>query len=112
MSTKHKIYCFNNSRPVTHWNIIVAVADDGHCLAEQICYYQCDFKHDIGIESDCKHNLYNEHFGEGNWELVWIDDPEPGKHPELDAAMALNHQLAKDAAKLEASKEVSSGDSK
>ena len=96
MSTKHKIYCFNNSRTVTDWNNIIAVADDGHCLARHIYSHLGYFKHDIGIESNWKHDLYNKHFGEGNWELVWIDDPVPGKHPEFDAAMALYQQLAED----------------
>ena len=106
MSTKHKIYCFNNNTTVTDWNNIVAVADDGHCLAGHICSAPCFFKHDIGIESNWKHELYNAHFGEGNWELIWIDDPTPGKNPELDAAMVLNQKLAEAEAKSEPEKWV------
>jgi len=112
MNIKHKIYCFNNSVGKTDWNHVLAVADDGHCLAGHICSHEYYFKHDIGITSNWQHDKYNKHFGEGNWELVWLDEVAPGKYPELDAAMALNQQLAEDAAKLKAAKEVPSGDSK
>lgn len=111
MSTKHKIYCFCNNKTITDWNEIIAIADDGHCLAGHICSHPCYFKHDIGITSNWQHDKYNKHFGEGNWELVWLDSVEPGETPELDAAMALNKQLAEDAAKSDAAKEVPSGDS-
>lgn len=109
MSIKHKIYCFCNNKTISDWNEIVAIADDGNCLASHICSASCFFKHDIGIESNWKHELYNKHFGEGNWELVWVEEPE--KSEELANAIALNLQLAEGAAKLEAAKEVPSSDS-
>ena len=109
MSTKHKIYCFCNNKTITDWNEIIAIADDGHCLASHICSHPCYFKHDIGIESSWKHEFYDKHFGEGNWELIWVEDPDINQ--DLANAMALNKQLAEDAAKSDAAKEVPSGDS-
>lgn len=89
--TKHKIYCFNDGGS-PGWLHAVALADDGHCLAHHICSHEGYMKHDLGIESSWKHEFYNEHFGEGNWELEWVDNPET--HEGLTAAYVLNQKLA------------------
>lgn len=54
-------------------------------------------RHDLGMDgSTWKHENYNAHFGEGNWELVWIDDPKGDAR--LNAAYELNQKLAVDKA--------------
>lgn len=89
-TVKHKIYCFNNGGS-PGWFHAVAIADDGHCLAQHVCSDEGFMPHDLGITSNWKHDNYNEHFGEGNWELEWVSDPET--HEGLLAAFALNEAL-------------------
>jgi len=91
-TAKHKIYVFNNGGS-EQWYRAVAIADDGHCLAGHLCSHESFMRHDMGFTSDWKHDLYNGHFGEGNWELVWVDNPK--SHEGLQAAYGLNQQLEK-----------------
>lgn len=91
MADKHKIYIFNNGGS-PGWYSAMAIADDGHCLAQHICSSEGFMPHDMGITSNWKHENYNKHFGEGNWELEWV--PDPRNHAGLDAAYALNQTLA------------------
>lgn len=91
----HKIFCFNNGGP-HQWLTAIAIADDGHILAQHICSDEYFMRHDLGLTSDWKHENYDAHFGVGNWELVWIDDPK--KSPELDAAIELLKALPKNEA--------------
>lgn len=91
MSEKHKIFIFNNGGS-DQWYRACAIADDGHHLAGHACSHEIFMHEDMGITSTKKHNLYDAHFGEGNWELEWV--PDPLNHPGLDAAYALNQQLA------------------
>ena len=86
----HTIYCFcNGGSP--GWLNAMAMADDGHVLAQHCCSDIGFVPHDLGIGSDWKHNHYDEHFGAGNWTLEWV--AEPLKHSGLLAAYALNQQL-------------------
>lgn len=94
----HKIYCFNNGGP-REWLSAVAIADDGHMLAQHVCSSEGFMRHDLGISSDWKHENYNAHFGAGNWELVWI--PDPRRSPELDAAIALHKALPSEQSKAD-----------
>ena len=72
--------------------IAVAVADDGHCLAQHCCSHEGYMRHDLGMDgSTWKHEKYNAHFGEGNWELVWISSPKDD--PRLQKACELNQNL-------------------
>lgn len=95
---RHKIYCFNNGGS-PGWYGAVAIADDGHCLAQHICSHEGFMQHDLGMTSTWKHDNYNARFGEGNWELEWV--PDPKNHAGLKAAYALNQQLAKPASEQE-----------
>lgn len=91
---KHKIYCFNNGGS-PGWLSAVALADDGHCLAGHTCSHEGYMRHDLGMDgSTWKHENYNKHFGEGNWELEWVENPKT--HEGLQAAIKLNAQLPKD----------------
>lgn len=93
LGIRHKIYCFNNGGP-PEWLQACAIADDGHCLAGHICSHEGYMRHDLGMDgSTWKHELYNDHFGAGNWELEWVDDPKT--HAGLQAALKLNAALPK-----------------
>lgn len=89
-----KIYCFINSGKGTDWIITIALCEDGHCLATHCSSNDYWAKHDIGINSDWKHDEYKKHCPEG-YELVWIDDPASSK--EVDDAYQKNQELAKQA---------------
>lgn len=84
---KKKIYCFNNGGS-RDWYEAVAIAEDGTVLAGHICSHESFMRHDLGIDSTWKHESYNAHYGEGNWELEWISDPR--NHEGLQAACKLN----------------------
>lgn len=91
---KHSIYCFNNGGS-HEWYTAIAVADDGNVLASHTCSSEVFTPHDLGITSNWKHDKYNAHFGEGNWELIWVDDPK--NDPRIDAALTLNKALSESA---------------
>lgn len=88
---KHTIYVFNNGGSPGFYSAC-AIADDGHCLAGHLCSDEAFMDHDMGITSNWKHDAYNARFGEGNWVLEWV--PDPNNHAGLEAAYALNQQLA------------------
>jgi hypothetical protein len=89
---KPKIFAWINSGKGTDWNVVVALAEDGRCLCSHVSSNEGWAKHDIGITSDRKHEIYNEAFP-GGWELVWVDDPDT--HEGLNGAYKLNQQLQK-----------------
>ncbi len=89
---KKKIYCFNNGGS-PGFMYAVAIAEDGNVLAEHCCSCEGYMRHDLGVDSDWKHENYNKHYGVGNWEAVWVANPI--KSPELDAAFELNKNLEK-----------------
>jgi len=67
-----------------------AVAQDGHALASHLSSSVAWSKHDMGLTSDWKHNVYKQHCPEG-YTLQWVYDPE--NHEGLQAALALNKEL-------------------
>lgn len=77
-----KIFCFVNSNQ-TGLLLVDALAENGAFLAQHASSSKDWAKHDIGINSDWKHDLYRAHYPEG-FQLVWVDDPKT--HPELQAA--------------------------
>jgi hypothetical protein len=89
MNDKKKIYCFSNGGPAG-WLHAVAIAEDGNVLAEHICSDEGFMRYDLGITSDRKHDLYNAHFGDDGWVLVWVDDPSDLR---LLGAIELNQKL-------------------
>ena len=92
-----KIYCFSNGgRPGWGCMIAMAIAEDGHCLAQHVCSDEGYMPGDLGMgASTRKHENYDKHFGAGNWELEWVDDPRA--HEGLQKAYALNQLLAVEA---------------
>lgn len=87
---KKIIYCFNNGGEPGLLSA-VAIAEDGNCLAGHCCSHEGFMHHDLGITSDWKHKEYNEHYGEGNWELEWVSDPM--NHVGAIEAFRLNQLL-------------------
>ena len=92
-ATVHTIYCFNNGGS-PGWYQAMALADDGHLLAQHICSDVYFMRHDLGITSNWKHDDYNAHFGPGKWRLEWVDDVLT--HDGLQAAYALNQKLPRE----------------
>jgi hypothetical protein len=65
-----------------------AITADGIGLASHLSSNTEWAKHDLGLTSNWKHDLYNEHCQNG-FELEWVDDVF--SHPELMQAIAINH---------------------
>lgn len=91
--TLPKIYCFVNGGRGTDWQIVMAIAEDGNCLAGHVSSHKQWAKHDIGLTSDWNHDKYAEHYPDG-YELEWIDNPKIGQHAGLDLAYERNQSFA------------------
>lgn len=89
MSGKKKIFCFNNGGS-GYFVMAAALGEDGHLVASHMCSHECYMKHDLGIESKWKHENYNNHYGEGNWELEWVETKDIEKHEGLQKAIELS----------------------
>lgn len=87
---KPKIYCWVNSGRGTDWQVVMAMAEDGHCLASHVSSCEAWAKHDIGYSSKWKHEAYAKHYPDG-YELEWVDDAR--NHAGLDAAYAKNQAM-------------------
>jgi hypothetical protein len=93
LGIRRKIYCFNNGGS-SGWMSAVAIAEDGHCLAGHTCSHEGYMRHDLGMDgSTWKHENYDKHYGAGNWELEWVENPK--KHEGIQKAFALNALLPK-----------------
>lgn len=91
---KKKIFVFNNGGS-PGWYNAMAICEDGVYLAGHVCSHPAYIPHDMGITSDWKHEAYNAHCGEGNWELELVEKPK--KHAGLMAAYALNQKARAEA---------------
>jgi len=89
--TKPKIYCFINGGSPGFYSVI-ALAEDGHFLAGHLSSEKGWAVYDIGIDSNRKHDKYQEHYPDG-YELEWVDKPK--KHDGLMAACQKNQELTK-----------------
>lgn len=65
-----------------------AMAEDGHVLAEHLSSNVTFARHDMGLISDWKHDLYRQYAPDG-FELEWVDDRK--SHPGWLAALELNN---------------------
>jgi hypothetical protein len=87
-----KIYLY--CKPAIGWgeNDVVgyAIAEDGIGIASHLSTNIGYSKHDMGLTSDLKHDIYKEHYPEG-YELEWVDSPDT--HEGLKKALALNEEL-------------------
>lgn len=82
-----KIFCFVNGGNERDWFQVIALCEDGHCLAQHISSSVRFAMHDIGINSEIKHENYKGHCPNG-YELVWVNADEVIGHTEIDAAYA------------------------
>jgi len=72
---KPKIYVFVNTVYENRSDVIPqALAEDGTALASHFCSSVGFAKHDMGITSDWKHDIYQKHYPDG-YELEWVDNP-------------------------------------
>lgn len=88
-----KIYVFINSGRGTEWVNGCAICEDGTVLAGHLSSNDWWFRHDMGLESDWKHEHYKEHCPDG-YELEHVDDVP--LHVGIQASFALNkkqHEL-------------------
>lgn len=70
---------------------MVALTEDGDCIAEHLSSHTTWGKHDMGIDSNWKHDIYNSVYGEGNWKLVYADE-EVMESEEFKLAAQRNHE--------------------
>jgi len=85
------IYCFANGRG-GDWIPCLAIAEDGHVVANHVCSHPDWGKHDLGLTSDWKHEEYFQHYPNG-FVLEWVDNPMPGSNVGFDAALLKNREL-------------------
>lgn len=83
-----KIFCFINSGS-PGWYSVVALSEDGECVAEHVSSTEGWARHDIGIGSDWKHEKYKVKYPEG-YELVWLNKEECKTNAEFLKACELN----------------------
>lgn len=72
---------------------MVALTEDGDCIAGHLSSHTTWGKHDMGIGSDWKHDIYNTEYGEGNWKLVYADE-EVMESEEFKLAVQRNNEKA------------------
>ena len=65
----HKIY-LAKTKMGGHGFHGVALADDGETLA----HAQSELPENIHPELASRHDIYDKHFGAGNWELEWVEN--------------------------------------
>lgn len=82
-----QIFCWVNSGADTTSQVVMAMAEDGVVLANHLSSSSEWAMHDIGYNSDWKHDLYRQHYPHG-YVLVWVD--KPLSHPGLQRAYRKN----------------------
>jgi hypothetical protein len=70
-----------------------ALAEDGAGLGSHLSSSPDFAKHDMGLTSNWKHEIYQKHYPEG-FELEWIDEDQLDKHEGWQKAFALNKAQA------------------
>ena len=86
-----KIYIFGQRHPSgIHAQ---ALAEDGTALAGHLCSSWFFVAHDMGIESDWKHDIYDKHYPDG-YDLVLVEGDELRSHEGFQAAVQANHAQA------------------
>lgn len=74
MKEKPKIFCWINGKYGENFAVL-AMAEDGKILAQHVSSTKEYGLHDIGINSDWKHDKYRKYYPDG-YELVWVEDCE------------------------------------
>jgi len=93
MTDKPKIYLF--CEPAQGWNpgdvYGRALAEDGTGLDGHLSSNETFSKHDMGLTSIWKHEIYREHYPNG-YELEWIDAKDLDTHEGFQKALKLNQE--------------------
>ena len=92
-TAKPRIFCFINSHAPENYYVL-AMAEDGNVLGSHLSSSPMWARHDIGLDSEWKHDEYGKHYPNG-YELEWVDNPRT--HAGLQAAYALNQELGRKA---------------
>ena len=66
-----------------------ALCEDGEGLASHLSSHEDFSKHDLGLTSSLKHDIYKEHCPSG-FELEWVDNPDT--HEGWKKALELNRK--------------------
>ena len=85
-----KIFCWINSR-FSFGVVVMAMDEDGRHLASHISSSTMWARHDIGLGSTWKHELYRAAHPDG-YVLEWIEEADAADHPGLSAAYELNQR--------------------
>lgn len=72
-----------------------AMSDEGIGLASHLSSNSEWSKHDMGISSSWKHNVYSKYYPNG-YELVWLEENELDNNPEWVVAFELNKKMAEE----------------
>ena len=84
----NKIYLFcEPSDAFGHGFAGYALAEDGTGICGHFSSSIAFSKHDLGLTSDWKHDLYASHYPDG-YDLEWVDDPD--NHEGFQKAFELN----------------------
>lgn len=83
-----RIYCWVNAGRGTDMQMVVAMAEDGTGLAGHLSSHEDWAKHDIGVTSDWKHEVYREHYPDG-FEVVWVDNFHQRMQTDMRFAQAV-----------------------
>ena len=89
-----KIFCFVNGGFGRMGGEVAAVAEDGEHLASHFSSNEGWAKHDIGINSDWKHDKYKAKYPDG-YELVWLSPEETDTNVNFLRAIELNTEQGK-----------------
>ena len=71
---------------------MVALTEDGDCVACHLSSNTSWGKHDMGIGSNWKHDHYDKAYGAGNWELVYASE-EVQESEEFKLAIQRNAEI-------------------
>lgn len=86
-----KIFCWID-RELARDVVVCAICEDGVVLTNHISSNETWAKHDIGITSDWKHDIYKEYCPDG-YELIWVENEEVMTHKGLSMAIENNDKL-------------------
>jgi hypothetical protein len=82
LPTGNSSYGYINDAEITGDVIGMAISEDGKQIASHYCSGVNWAKHDMGLTSDWKHEIYDDLYPNG-YELEWIDIENIKTHPVL-----------------------------
>lgn len=75
-----KIYCYQKPNQGIDHIVGVATDEKGEVILEHPSDTVADIKPAMGFGTAYQHHAYDDKYGRGNWELIWLADP--GMHPK------------------------------